>query len=426
MTHIKDIFAGVSDSGDHISMSKRSKNFFLLLFASTLLIAAAICMVAGVNSRIKDPSAIKIIKASASRVIVESSCSTTLYPDLCYSAIASVPGIRNKVLKSQKDVILTSLDLTIAVVKRNYLTVERSMKTRKSLTERQKTALHDCLETIDETLDDLRKAEDDLNAYAANKSSSQIADHLKTLMSAAMTNQETCLDGFAYVDADRRVRETLLGGQVRGERMCSNALAMIKNLTDTDIAANEMREIGGRKLEEEEDRSGWPEWLPAGDRRLLQSSTVSPDVVVAADGSGNYRTVTAAVAAAPEKSSKRYIIRIKAGVYRENVDVSKEKTNIMLVGDDRRTTIITASRNVVDGSTTFRSATVDQTKQIKIEQIWFVLSKKRMTMRRNGGATGDNGKGGGGGTTFVVGEGTTAMVRVRAMRGCQTSVLTTA
>lgn len=145
--------------------------------------------------------------------------------------------------------------------------------------------------------------------------------------------------------------------------MCSNALAMIKNMTDTDIANYEAKmgtTTANRKLKEEnnDEQIQWPEWLSAGDRRLLQSSSVKADVVVAADGSGNFKTVAAAVAAAPVKSSKRYVIRIKAGVYRENVDVPKKKTNIMFMGDGRSNTIITGSRNVVDGSTTFNSATV--------------------------------------------------------------------
>lgn len=149
------------------------------------------------------------------------------------------------------------------------------------------------------------------------------------------------------------------------ERMCSNALAMIKNMTDTDIANYEAKmgiSTNNRNLNEilnnNDDAIQWPDWISTGDRRLLQSSTVNPDVVVAADGSGNFKTVSAAVAAAPEKSSKRYVIRIKAGVYRENVEVPKKKTNIMFMGDGRRNTIITGSRNVVDGSTTFNSATV--------------------------------------------------------------------
>ncbi|KAL6982636.1 hypothetical protein U1Q18_016024, partial [Sarracenia purpurea var. burkii] len=41
-------------------------------------------------------------------------------------------------------------------------------------------------------------------------------------------------------------------------------------------------------------------------------------------------------------------------------------------------------------------------------------------MRRNGRAAGESGKGGGGGTTFVAGEGTTAVVHVRATWGWRT------
>lgn len=130
----------------------------------------------------------------------------------------------------------------------------------------------------------------------------------------------------------------------------------IKKMRTLLLPWSQGRELGS----EEDDTRVWPEWLSAGDRRLLQATTITPDITVAADGSGNYRTVSAAVAAAPERSTKRFIIRIKAGVYRENVVVPIRKTNLMFVGDGRTTTIITGSRNVVDGSTTFNSATVGE------------------------------------------------------------------
>ncbi|XP_011069392.1 pectinesterase-like, partial [Sesamum indicum] len=168
--------------------------------------------------------------------------------------------------------------------------------------------------------------------------------------------QESCLDGFSHDKADKVVRRALVIGQTHVFRLVSNVMAIIKNLTDTEIAKNSYsspeRRLG------EDTNSEWPEWLSAGDRRLLQASKVTPDVTVAADGSGNFRTVSAAVAAAPEGRSRRYVIRIKAGVYRENVEIPRRKTNLMFVGDGRMTTIITGNRNVVDGSTTFNSATV--------------------------------------------------------------------
>ncbi|XVF25296.1 hypothetical protein REPUB_Repub13aG0201300 [Reevesia pubescens] len=349
MTGIKEHFTKISDSAKHISSTKKHKKIFLSVFASLLIVAAIIGIVAGVNSRNETDT--------SHHAIVKSACSSTLYPDLCFSEIALAPSASTKKVTSQKDVIELSLNITTTAVGQNYFKIKKLLA-KKGLTEREKTALHDCLETIDETLDELYQAVEDLHKYPNKKSLTQHADDLKTLMSAAMTNQETCLDGFYYEEADKKIRKTLIAGERYVEKMCSNALAMIKNMTDTDIA-NEMLKTSNRKLKEEEVNGiAWPEWLSAGDRRLLQSSSVTPDVVVAADGSGNYKTVSEAVEKAPEKSSKRYVIRIKAGVYRENVEVPKKKTNIMFMGDGRTSTIITGSRNVVDGSTTFHSATV--------------------------------------------------------------------
>ncbi|KAI5594273.1 hypothetical protein BDE02_03G062800 [Populus trichocarpa] len=349
MTQDKRSLTGISDSGKHISIFKKNKKLFLVILASLLLVTAIIAIVAGVNSH-------KSSKNEGTHAILKSSCSSTLYPELCYSAVATVPGATSN-LASQKDVIELSINLTTKAVQHNFFTVEKLIATKK-LTKREKTALHDCLEIIDETLDELHEALVDLNDYPNNKSLKKHADDLKTLLSSAITNQETCLDGFSHDEADKKVRKALLKGQIHVEKMCSNVLAMIKNMTDTDVA-NELKTTNRKLMQEKEgNESEWPEWMSVADRRLLQSSSVTPDVVVAADGSGNYKTVSAAVAAAPKKSSKRYIIRIKAGVYRENVDVPKDKTNIMFMGDGRKTTIITASRNVVDGSTTFNSATV--------------------------------------------------------------------
>ncbi|KAL9463584.1 hypothetical protein AB3S75_001403 [Citrus x aurantiifolia] len=354
MTHIKEFFTKLSESSSNQNISnipKKKKKLFLALFATLLVVAAVIGIVAGVNSR----------KTSGDNgnephhAILKSSCSSTRYPDLCFSAIAAVPEASKKVT-SQKDVIEMSLNITTTAVEHNYFGIQKLLK-RKNLTKREKVALHDCLETIDETLDELHKAVEDLEEYPNKKSLSQHADDLKTLMSAAMTNQETCLDGFSHDDANKHVRDALSDGQVHVEKMCSNALAMIKNMTDTDMLI--MRTSNNRKLTEETSTGdGWPSWLSTGDRRLLQSSSVTPNVVVAADGSGNFKTVAAAVAAAPQGGTKRYIIRIKAGVYRENVEVTKKHKNIMFIGDGKTRTIITGSRNVVDGSTTFKSATV--------------------------------------------------------------------
>ncbi|XP_019430276.1 PREDICTED: pectinesterase-like [Lupinus angustifolius] len=358
---MKQIFDRISDSSD-----KNKKKLFLSLFATLLLVTSVVTIGVEVNSHKNsnnnNATSSSLSLSHHSHTIIKSACSSTFYPELCFSAISSEPGITHKV-STHKDVIELSLNVTTRAVEHNFFILEKLLKTQKGLSNREKTALHDCLEIIDETLDELQEARDDIRLYPNKKTLYQHADDLKTLISSAITNQFTCLDGFSHEDADKKVREVLEKGLVHVEHLCSNSLAMTKNMTDNDIANYEQKMmVVGKKnrklMEEEETGVKWPEWISTGDRRLLQATAVKADLVVAADGSGNFKTVSAAVAAAPEKSSKRFVIRIKAGVYRENVEVPKKKTNIMFLGDGKTNTIITGSRNVKDGSTTFHSATV--------------------------------------------------------------------
>lgn len=88
-----------------------------------------------------------------------------------------------------------------------------------------------------------------------------------------------------------------------------------------------------------------------------------PNAVVAADGSGHFKTVQEAINAVPQntRASSRWVIFIKAGTYRELVYVQREKRFVTLVGEDPARTILTydlaASRPGPDGQPigTFRT-----------------------------------------------------------------------
>ncbi|GLT85643.1 hypothetical protein SLE2022_038290 [Rubroshorea leprosula] len=325
--------------------SKSNKRLFLVLFDRLLLLTVFVSTITAEATASNRKSGSRTATA-AYHSIIKSSCGSTLYPELCLSTLYAAPDAASKI-QTPEDVIEVALNMTIATVQQNYLAIKKLNSNAVGLTERERTALKDCLELVDETLDELNKCDGEVH-----ESVQKHAEDLKSLLSAAMTNQETCLDGFSHEKADKKVRKALIEGQLKVFNMSSNVLAMIKNFTDTKSQGT-----SGKKLEEQIGMK-WPEWLSAGDRRLLQAPAVVPDVTVAADGSGNFRTVAEAVAAAPEGSTRRYVIKIKAGVYKENVEVPKKKTSLMFVGDGRTNTIITGSRNVVDGSTTFHSATV--------------------------------------------------------------------
>jgi pectinesterase len=65
------------------------------------------------------------------------------------------------------------------------------------------------------------------------------------------------------------------------------------------------------------------------------------NIIVAKDGSGNYKTIQEAVNSVRDLGSKRVTILIKNGVYREKLVIPSWKTNISLVGESRDGTIIT-------------------------------------------------------------------------------------
>lgn len=64
------------------------------------------------------------------------------------------------------------------------------------------------------------------------------------------------------------------------------------------------------------------------------------DIVVAHDGSGNYRTVQEAINAVKDNNPQRTTIFIKTGIYHEHVEVPSSKINLSLVGEDVEKTVI--------------------------------------------------------------------------------------
>ncbi|EPS63029.1 hypothetical protein M569_11757, partial [Genlisea aurea] len=202
-------------------------------------------------------------------------------------------------------------------------------------------ALSDCEElmeiSIDLVLNSIRELEKGMGR-------SQYTD-AQTWLSGVLTNHFTCADEIG-------------GGRLLGIR------SMTEGLIDTTRAS--LAVLASVTLPEDEITirpvtSGMdPTWLTPMDRKLLQvtADRVKADLVVARDGSGDFRTVSGAVDAAPENSEKRFVIRVKKGTYRENVVVGKNKKNLMIIGDGKGKTTITAHLNVVDGSTTYNSATL--------------------------------------------------------------------
>lgn len=71
------------------------------------------------------------------------------------------------------------------------------------------------------------------------------------------------------------------------------------------------------------------------------SQPVNYDFVVAADGSGDFTTVQAAIDSVPDLRKARTYILIKPGIYKEKLTLPATKTNVSFVGEEVTTTLLT-------------------------------------------------------------------------------------
>lgn len=83
-----------------------------------------------------------------------------------------------------------------------------------------------------------------------------------------------------------------------------------------------------------------------------------PDIVVAADGTGDAKTVQAAIDKVPENNKKRFVIAIKPGVYKEQINIPATKPFISFAGTDEQKTILTFSLSNKEAGSTSAAYTV--------------------------------------------------------------------
>jgi len=206
--------------------------------------------------------------------------------------------------------------------------------------------LQDCLNLAELNIDFLSNVLQAMETIT--KMSSNQANNLQTLLSAVLTNHQTCLDGFLEVNPFPKISTALSNPLSDATKLYKMALSFFTLRRTQTIVARLTKQIT----------------VTTNNRKLLQTSVdnvmVRQKVVVNPDGSGDFITINDALDAAPTKTGTNngyHVIYVVAGIYSEYVSIPKSKENLMIVGDGIGRTIITGDHSVVDGWTTFQSAT---------------------------------------------------------------------
>ncbi|KAJ0261274.1 Pectinesterase inhibitor 3 [Hirschfeldia incana] len=161
--------------------------------------------------------------------IVHSSCVHASYPSLCIHTLStySGPTITNRRELAQAAV---KVSLSHAKAAAKKLAAVRETLGKK----REKAAVVDCVEVIGDSVDELSRTLSALKHLSLSGGSVKEfrwqMSNAQTWASAALTDDDTCLDGFQGIDGE--VKSEVKEWMTKVARVTSNALYMINQLDD--------------------------------------------------------------------------------------------------------------------------------------------------------------------------------------------------
>jgi pectinesterase len=342
-------------SGVYGDEGKKKKRIAIISISSLILVVMVVVgAVVGLNHKAGDSTKTETHQVSASMKAVQAICQPTDYRATCEKSLSEAAGNTTDPKELIKVAFKVAMGQISEAVKRSSVLQELEKDPRAS------QALQNCRELMDYAINDLQQSFDKLGIFDVSKLDDFLAD-LKIWISASITYQETCLDGFQNTTgtAGEKMRKALNASA----EMTSNGLAIVSEIY-TVLTSLDLPILNRRLLSDDLPVLGhsdeFPSWLNNGKRRLLAATPakLKPDVIVAKDGSGKHKTINDALLDIPKNGSKTFVIHIKEGVYKEHVLINKSMTHVMMIGDGPTKTKITGNKNFVDGIPTFKTATV--------------------------------------------------------------------
>ncbi|CAL5344136.1 unnamed protein product [Camellia sinensis] len=330
---------------NHEALSTKTPSLkFLLLFSLVFTVASALHTTASVES---EPALRRKLTQAISRT-----CDRTRYPTLCVNSLVDFPGATSA---GERDLIHISVNATLRRFDKALYVVVSDFSNL-AMDAHVRSAYDDCLELLDDSVDQLTRALKSINMKRAGSTQDVL-----TWLSAALTNQDTCTEGLGNVKG--YVKDGM-------QERLRDLSALVSNCLAIYSAAKGNKDFEGipiqnrrRRLMEENDGSRrpseFPKWLSRRERRLLDMPVqgIKADIVVSQDGNGTCKKISEAIKMVPDYSNRRTVIYVRAGRYEENnLKVGRKKTNLMFIGDGKGITIISGGKSVLDNMTTFHTA----------------------------------------------------------------------
>jgi pectinesterase inhibitor-like protein len=167
---------------------------------------------------------------------IRTSCSRTLYSDLCYSSLSPY---KHQVGNDPVMLARFAMNVTTGSLKPLSMYIDSVLHrtTADASSSREVAALTDCSELIGHATDLVTKSEKEVTGLEG-KIGSQVTRRIgnaQTWLSAAITDESTCADGFGDASGGTgdNVEQEVQKKVARAKQLTSNALALVNALVNS-------------------------------------------------------------------------------------------------------------------------------------------------------------------------------------------------
>lgn len=162
-------------------------------------------------------------------IFIETSCKSTRYPTVC---VQSLLPCAYKIQRSPLRMALVALSASLSRTKSADSFVSNLLK-HKDLKPREQQPIEDCLKLIGDSIDRLSESVQELRGISGANDRDFLwhISNVQTWVSAALTNDDSCLDGLATLDSE--VKDLIRVRVSNVAKVTSNALALVNQLAKT-------------------------------------------------------------------------------------------------------------------------------------------------------------------------------------------------
>lgn len=167
---------------------------------------------------------------------IRTSCNSTLYPEICYSTLSRYAST---IQQDPAQLASVAIGVTLSKARRmaNYVS-NISRQADYGPDQRAAAALHDCFsnfgDAVEEIYGSLKQMRQIRSAGTSRASFRFQMSNVQTWMSAALTDEDTCTDGFEDV-ADGQMKEEVCDRVEYVKKLTSNALALVNRYAENGM-----------------------------------------------------------------------------------------------------------------------------------------------------------------------------------------------